>query len=102
MGKKNQIAATEETIREYVNKCAIEMFGVSDGTKLTDETRFIDDLGADSLDTIEYLMRIEDVFGVAVSSEDEDKLASIGDVVNYIMAKNAEGRITINPYAMLG
>ena len=55
--------------------------------KLTDGASFIEDLGADSLDTVELVMAFEEEFGVEVPDEDAEKLQSVGDVIKYIEEK---------------
>jgi len=49
------------------------------------EAKFIDDLGADSLDTVEMTMSIEDIFGIEIPDEDAEMLITVGDVINYII-----------------
>ena len=57
--------------------------------KVTSDAKFIEDLGADSLDTVELVMAFEDKFGVEVPDEDAEKLKSVADVVAYIEANKA-------------
>ncbi len=57
--------------------------------KVTSDAKFIEDLGADSLDTVELVMAFEDKFGVEVPDEDAEKLKSVADVVAYIEAHKA-------------
>ena len=61
----------------------IERFGV-DEEKVTRELKFQEDLGADSLDVVELIMEMEDVFGIQISDEDAEKITTIGDAVGYI------------------
>ncbi|CZQ82791.1 phosphopantetheine attachment site [Trichococcus palustris] len=68
---------------EKVAKIIIERFGV-DETKVTRELTIQNDLGADSLDIVELVMELEDVFGVQISDEDAEKIISVGDAVDYI------------------
>ena len=56
-------------------------------SKVTTEASFIDDLGADSLDTVELVMAFEEEFSVEVPDEDAEKLQTVGDVVKYIEEK---------------
>ena len=51
------------------------------------EASFIDDLGADSLDTVELIMKMEEDFGIEIPDEDAEKLKTVGDVVNYLDSK---------------
>lgn len=57
--------------------------------KVTSDAKFIEDLGADSLDTVELVMAFEDKFGVEVPDEDAEKLKSVADVVAYITEHQA-------------
>lgn len=68
---------------EKVAKMIIERFGV-DETKVTRELTIQNDLGADSLDIVELVMELEDVFGVQISDEDAEKIITVGDAVDYI------------------
>ena len=52
--------------------------------QLTPEAKFIEDLGADSLDTVELVMALEEEFGIQVPDEEAEKLASVGDVIRFI------------------
>ena len=60
-----------------------------DPEKVTTDAKFIEDLGADSLDTVELVMAFEDKFSVEVPDEDAEKLKSVADVVAYIEAHQA-------------
>ena len=55
-----------------------------DADKITEETSFKDDLGADSLDLFEMVMALEDEYEIEIPTEDLEKIATVGDVVNYI------------------
>ena len=72
--------ALAEDVRELV----IEQLGVSED-EITDEARFIEDLGADSLDTVELVMAFEDKFGVEIPDEDAEKLTTVGAAVKYLL-----------------
>ncbi|MCB1171724.1 MAG: acyl carrier protein [Leptospiraceae bacterium] len=61
----------------------VEQLGV-DESEVTPEAHFIDDLGADSLDTVELVMALEEEFGVEISDEDAEKIQTVGDVIKYI------------------
>ena len=58
--------------------------------EITEDTTFVDDLGADSLDLFELVMALEDEYSVEIPSEDLEKLATVGDVVNYLKEKGVE------------
>ncbi len=62
----------------------------AEGTQITEVTSFKDDLDADSLDLFELVMALEDEFEVEIPSEDLEKLATVGDVVEYLTAKGIE------------
>lgn len=55
--------------------------------KVTREASFVDDLGADSLDTVELVMAFEEEFGIEIPDEDAEKLQSVGDAIQYIEAR---------------
>jgi len=74
---------SEKTIEEKVRDIIVEQLGVEEA-QVTLEAKFIDDLGADSLDTVELVMAFEEEFGVEVPDEDAEKLQSVNDVVTYI------------------
>ena len=54
--------------------------------QLTPEAKFIEDLGADSLDTVELVMALEEEFGLDIPDEDADKMKTVGDALNYLKA----------------
>ena len=70
-------------IGERVKKIVVEHLGV-EPDKVTEGASFIDDLGADSLDTVELVMAFEEEFSVEVPDEDAEKLQTVGDVIRYI------------------
>ena len=70
-------------VQEDVKKIVIEKLGVKP-EEVTNEARFIDDLGADSLDTVELIMALEEQFGVEVPDEEAEKLTTVGKAVEYI------------------
>jgi acyl carrier protein len=76
----------EKTIEEKVKDIIVEQLGVNP-EQVTTEAKFIEDLGADSLDTVELVMAFEEEFSVEVPDEDAEKLQSVGDVVTYIKEK---------------
>jgi acyl carrier protein len=77
-----------ENITEKVKDIIVEQLGVNP-EQVTLEAKFIEDLGADSLDTVELVMAFEEEFGVDVPDEEAEKLQSVGDVVRFI-EENAE------------
>ncbi|RDU68192.1 acyl carrier protein [Helicobacter cholecystus] len=69
-----------------VKAIVVEQLGVSpDEVKM--ESKFVDDLNADSLDVVELIMELEEKLGVAIPDEDAEKITSVGDVVAYIDSK---------------
>jgi acyl carrier protein len=71
------------TLDEKVKKIIIDQLGV-DEAEVTPEAKFIDDLGADSLDTVELVMALEEEFGIEIPDEDAEKIATVQDAVAYI------------------
>ena len=76
-------------IGERVKKIVVEHLGV-EPEKVVDNASFIDDLGADSLDTVELVMAFEEEFNVEVPDEEAEKLQTVGDVVKYIEDKGSK------------
>ena len=74
---------SEKSISEKVKDIIVEQLGVNP-EQATETASFIEDLGADSLDTVELVMAFEEEFGVEVPDEDAEKLQTVGDVINYI------------------
>ncbi|WP_426489587.1 acyl carrier protein [Leptospira interrogans serovar Copenhageni] len=68
---------------EKVKSIIVEQLGV-DESEVTPEAHFIDDLGADSLDTVELVMVLEEEFGIEISDEDAEKIQTVGDVTKFI------------------
>lgn len=73
---------------ERVRKIVVEQLGV-EADKVTPEATFIEDLGADSLDTVELVMAFEEEFGIEVPDEDAEKIVSVKDVVSLVEAAKA-------------
>ena len=70
-------------IAERVKKIVVEHLGV-DESKVTENASFIDDLGADSLDTVELVMAFEEEFGIEIPDEDAEKITRVKEAVEYI------------------
>ncbi|MCS7048978.1 MAG: acyl carrier protein [Verrucomicrobiae bacterium] len=73
----------EKSIAERVKEIIVEQLGVNP-EKVTPEAKILDDLGADSLDTVELVMAFEEEFGAEIPDEDAEKLQTVGDVIKYI------------------
>ncbi|HXI85542.1 MAG: acyl carrier protein [Verrucomicrobiia bacterium] len=73
----------EKSVADRVKEIIVEQLGVNPD-QVTPEAKFIEDLGADSLDTVELVMAFEEEFGAEIPDEDAEKLQTVGDVVKYI------------------
>jgi len=73
------------TIEERVKKIVAEQLGV-DENQVTNEASFVDDLGADSLDTVELVMALEEEFETEIPDEDAEKIETIQNAIDYIKA----------------
>jgi len=78
---------SENDISERVKKIVVENLGVTED-KVTDTASFVDDLGADSLDTVELVMAFEEAFGCEIPDDEAENIKTIGDAVNFLK-KNA-------------
>ena len=74
---------SDNSIEEKVRSIIVEQLGV-ESDKVTADAKFIEDLGADSLDTVELVMAFEENFDIEVPDEEAEKLQSVADVVAYI------------------
>ena len=75
-------------VGDKVKKMVADHLGV-DETKVTEEANFIDDLGADSLDTVELVMAFEEEFGSEISDSEAEKILTVGDAIKFIETKSA-------------
>jgi acyl carrier protein len=80
---------SEKSIEEKVKDIIVEQLGVNP-EQVTPQASFIEDLGADSLDTVELVMAFEEEFNIEVPDEDAEKLQKVGDVVTYITDKSSK------------
>ncbi len=80
---------SEKSIEEKVKDIIVEQLGVNP-EQVTPTASFIEDLGADSLDTVGLVMAFEEEFSIEVPDEDAEKLQKVGDVVSYIEGKAAK------------
>ena len=77
-------AFSEDRVKEIIAK-ELEV----DIKQLTPEAKFIEDLGADSLDIVELVMELEEAFSIDIPDEDADKMKSVGDALSYLKAQMA-------------
>ncbi|MBS1370601.1 MAG: acyl carrier protein [Victivallales bacterium] len=77
------------SVADKVKKIVVEQLGVSED-QVTPEAKFIEDLGADSLDQVELVMALEEEFGSEIPDEDAEKLTSVGDAIKYVESKSQE------------
>ncbi len=71
---------------DKVKEIIVEQLGV-DASEVTEGAKFIDDLGADSLDTVELVMAFEEEFDVEIPDEEAEKLTTVGNAINYLEEK---------------
>ena len=74
---------SDKPIDQRVKDIVVEQLGVKP-EQVTPQAKFIEDLGADSLDTVELVMALEEEFGIEVPDEQAEKLQSVGDVIKYV------------------
>jgi len=74
--------AVQEKVREII----AEQLGVKKD-EVTEDAKFIDDLGADSLDTVELVMALEEEFGIEIPDEEAEKMVTVGEAIKYIEQK---------------
>ena len=77
------------SVADKVKKIVVEKLGVSED-QVTPEAKFIEDLGADSLDQVELVMALEEEFGSDIPDEDAEKLTTVGDAIKYVESKSQE------------
>ncbi len=76
-----------ENVQEKVKKIVADHLGI-EVEKVTEESSFIDDLGADSLDTVELVMAFEEEFGSEISDSEAEKILTVGDAIKFIESKS--------------
>ena len=78
-----------ELSQDKIRQIIADQLGVKK-EEVTDNAKFVDDLGADSLDTVELVMALEEEFGIEIPDEDAEKLATVGDALRYIEEKSGK------------
>ena len=71
--------SNEEKVKELI----VEQLGV-ESSQVTEQAKFVEDLGADSLDTVELVMALEEEFSIEIPDEDAEKIMAVGDAIKYI------------------
>jgi len=77
---------TADEVKGQVYDIIVTKMGVGK-EQIKDEAKFTDDLGADSLDTVELIMEFENKFGIQIPDEDAEKISTVQDAINYIVEK---------------
>lgn len=78
------------TVEERVKEIVAEQLGVKDKELVTNNASFVDDLGADSLDTVELVMALEEAFEIEIPDEEAEKITNIQQAIDYINAHRKE------------
>ena len=76
-------------VQEKITEIIVEQLGVKQ-EEVVPEASFVDDLGADSLDTVELVMAFEEEFGAEIPDEDAEKLQTVGDAIKYVSEKTGQ------------
>lgn len=76
-------------VQDKITEIIVEQLGVKP-EEVTPEASFVDDLGADSLDTVELVMALEEEFGIEIPDEDAEKIQTVGDAIKYIDEKGKQ------------
>lgn len=79
------------SIEERVKKIVVEQLGVKED-EVTNDASFVDDLGADSLDTVELVMALEEEFEIEIQDEEAEKITTIQQAIDYIQSQIKEGQ----------
>ena len=74
---------SDKSIADRIKDIIVEQLGVNED-QIKPEAKFIEDLGADSLDTVELVMALEEAFGTEIPDQEAEKLQSVGDVIKFI------------------
>jgi acyl carrier protein len=81
------VTNSTESIEDRVRKIVCNQMGTTPD-KISRETSFVNDLGADSLDTVELVMEFEDEFEISIPDEDAEKIQTVGNAIDYITSKS--------------
>lgn len=76
-----------DTIEDKIREVVTEELGVSDRSRVADNAKLVDDLGADELDFVELIMAIEEEFGFAITDDDAEKIKTVGDLIAHVKGK---------------
>ena len=76
-------------VGDKIKKIIVDHLGV-DASKVTEEASFIDDLGADSLDTVELVMAFEEEFGAEISDSEAEKILTVGDAIRFVESQSSK------------
>ena len=79
-----------EDVKSKIKKIVADHLGIEEEKKVTEEASFIDDLGADSLDTVELVMAFEEEFGSEISDSEAEKILTVGDAIKFIESKSGQ------------
>lgn len=77
------------SIEKRVKEIIVEQLGVNEN-EVTPEAKFVDDLGADSLDLVELVMALEEEYNIEISDEEAEKILTVGDAIEYIQSHVAQ------------
>jgi acyl carrier protein len=78
------------SVEDKVKEIIVENLGV-DAEKVTESASFVEDLGADSLDTVELVMAFEEEFDVEIPDEDAERMRTVGEAIQYLKSKTGKG-----------
>jgi acyl carrier protein len=81
------------TVADRVKKIVVEQLGVKE-EDITNESSFVDDLGADSLDTVELVMALEEEFGIEIQDEEAEKITTIQQAIDFIEKNKLKEKVT--------
>lgn len=82
--RKGYFIMSREQIFEEIKGALVEVLGLEDDSNIKEEDNIVDNLGADSLDFVELIMKLENIFNVKIEDEDVEKIITVEDLVNYI------------------